>query len=88
MSILMERGSVCYFLGVKNTVLYFLWVVVRSDACGVAWGSYGGSVPFDFGPEEAKILPKIDHNLSNKMNTQFYASLMPAKTEADFEAEV
>ena len=39
--------------------LFLLWVVVRSDACGVAWGSYEGCVPFDFGPGEGHILSKI-----------------------------
>ena len=68
MSILMERGSFCYFLEVKNNVFIFLWVVVRSDACGVAWGSYGGSVPFDFGPGEGKILPKIGEKIQIKTN--------------------
>ena len=60
MSILVSKGSFCYVLRVKNNVFIFVWVVVRSDACGVAWGSYGGSVPFDFGLGEGKILAKID----------------------------
>ena len=66
MSMLVVKGRFCYFLGVKNNISIFLWVVVRSDACGVAWGSYGGSVPFDFGSGEGKNGQKLVQNYQIK----------------------